>query len=49
MKVGTRHKRCFLLSQSARRGPWNDCANLRTVVETAAQQTPIGLVLAEKS
>src|SRR3974377_920760 len=37
----------FLLSQIARRGPWNDCANLPTVVETAAQQTRIGLVLAD--
>jgi hypothetical protein len=37
----------FLLSQTARRGPWNDCANLPAVVETAAQQTPIGLVLAD--
>jgi hypothetical protein len=37
----------FLLSQSARRGPWNDCANLPTVVETAAQQTRIGLVVAD--
>src|SRR5262249_56034718 len=37
----------YLLSQSARRGPWNDCANLPTVVETAAQQTRIGLVLAD--
>ena len=37
----------FLLSQSARRGPWNDCASLPTVVETAAQQTRIGLVLAD--
>jgi len=37
----------FLLSQSARRGPWNDCANLPTVVEAAAQQTRIGLVLAD--
>ena len=37
----------FLLSQSARRGPWNDCANLPTMVEAASQQTRIGLVLAE--
>ena len=37
----------FLLSQIARRGPWNDCANLPTVVETASQQMPIGLVLAD--
>ena len=37
----------FLLSQIARRGPWNDCANLPAVVETASQQTRIGLVLAD--
>jgi len=37
----------FLLSQTARRGPWNDCANLPAVVEAAAQQTRIGLVLAD--
>ena len=37
----------FLLSQIARRGPWNDCANLPTVVETASQQTRIGMVLAD--
>jgi hypothetical protein len=37
----------FLLSQSARRGPWNDCASLPTVVKMAARRTPIGLVLAD--
>jgi hypothetical protein len=37
----------FLLSQSARRGPWNDCGNLPVLVETAAEETPIGLVLAD--
>ena len=37
----------FLLAQIARRGPWNDCANLPAVVETASHQTPIGLVLAD--
>ena len=37
----------FLLSQIARRGPWNDCANLPAVVEAASQQTRIGLVLAD--
>jgi Transposase DDE domain/Transposase domain (DUF772) len=37
----------FLLSQRARRGPWNDCANLPAVVESAAPQTRIGLVLAD--
>jgi hypothetical protein len=37
----------FLLSQSARRGPWNDCGNLPTVVEAASRRTRIGLVLAD--
>ena len=37
----------FLLSQAARRGPWNDCANLPAVVDAASQQTRIGLVLAD--
>ena len=37
----------FLLSQLARRGPWNDCANLPVVVGAASQETPIGLVLAD--
>ena len=37
----------FILSQLARRGPWNDCGNLPAVVETAAQDTRIGLVLAD--
>jgi len=37
----------FVLSQIARRGPWNDCANLPAVVEAASQQTRIGLVLAD--
>ncbi len=37
----------FLLSQSARRGPWNDCANLPTIVEAASEQMRIGLVLAD--
>jgi len=37
----------FLLSQLARRGPWNDCANLPAVVGAASQETPIGLVLAD--
>jgi len=26
----------FLLSQIARRGPWNDCANLPAVVQAAS-------------
>ena len=37
----------FLLSQMARRGPWNDCANLPAVVAAASQETRIGLVLAD--
>jgi hypothetical protein len=37
----------FVLSQLARRGPWNDCANLPAVVAAASEQTPIGLVLAD--
>ncbi len=37
----------FLLSQIARRGPWNDCANLPAVVQAASEQTRIGLVLAD--
>jgi len=37
----------LLLSQRARPGPWNDCGNLPAVVETASQQTRIGLVLAD--
>jgi hypothetical protein len=37
----------FLLSEIARRGPWNDCANLPTVVAAASERTPIGLVLAD--
>ena len=37
----------FVLSQLARRGPWNDCANLPAVVGAASEQTPIGLVLAD--
>ena len=37
----------FVLAQIARRGPWNDCANLPAVVGAAAEQTRIGLVLAD--
>ena len=37
----------FLLSQIARRGPWNDCANLPAVVAEASRETRIGLVLAD--
>jgi len=37
----------FLLSQMARHGPWNDCANLPAVVGATSQETPIGWVLAD--
>jgi Transposase DDE domain len=36
-----------LLSQIARRGPWNDRGNFPTVVAAASEQTRIGLVLAD--
>ena len=36
-----------VLAQMARRGSWNDCASLPAVVQTASQQTRIGLVLAD--
>jgi hypothetical protein len=39
--------RQLLLSQKARRGPWNDCGNLPGLVEAARRQTRIGLVLAD--
>jgi hypothetical protein len=39
--------RQIVLSQLARRGPWNDCANLPAVVRAASKQTRIGLVLAD--
>jgi hypothetical protein len=37
----------FGLSQLARRGPWNDCANLPALVQAASEQTRIGLALAD--
>src|SRR5579875_1825428 len=37
----------ILLSQSSRRGPWNDCGSLPRVVKAASRQTRIGLVLAD--
>ena len=37
----------ILLSESARRGPWNDGGSLPAVVEKATEQTRIGLVLAD--
>jgi hypothetical protein len=36
-----------LLSQSARRGPWNDGANWPTLVEAASQRTRLGVALAD--
>ena len=45
--VGVDLDQQFLLSQIARRGPWNDCANFPAVVEAASEQTRIGLVLAD--
>jgi DDE family transposase/transposase-like protein DUF772 len=39
--------RQLLLSQAARRGPRNDCANLPTLVEAANQVTPVGVVLTD--
>lgn len=39
--------RQLVLSQVARRGPWNDCANLPALVGAARQVAPIGLVLAD--
>src|ERR1700719_2332743 len=38
----------FVLSQLARRGPWNDCANSPAVVEAASRQTRIGVVLGRR-
>ena len=38
--------RQLLLSQTARRGPWNDCGNLPGLVQAASRQTRIGWVLA---
>ena len=37
----------FLLSQIARCGPRNDCANLPAVFKPASEQTHIGLLLAD--
>jgi Transposase DDE domain/Transposase domain (DUF772) len=39
-------RRC-IVAQTARRGPTNDCAMLRPLVDTAHQRIPIGLVLAD--
>jgi len=37
----------LILAQSARQGPWNDCANLPALVGEAHQHTPVGCVLAD--
>jgi hypothetical protein len=37
----------ILLSQSARRGPWNDCGTLPALVEAASHQARLGVVLAD--
>ena len=39
--------RQLILAQSARQGPWNDCANLPALVAEAHQLMPIGCVLAD--
>ena len=36
-----------VLAPMVRRGPWNDCSNLPTMVEDASQQMRIGVVLAD--
>jgi hypothetical protein len=39
--------RQLILAQSARQGPWNDCANLPSLVAEAHRHTPVGCVLAD--
>ena len=39
--------RQIILAQSARQAPWNDCANLPSLVAEAHQHTPVGCVLAD--
>ena len=39
--------RQLILAQSARQAPWNDCANLPSLVAEAHQHTPVGCVLAD--
>jgi len=45
MAVDVDHR--VILAQTARRGPTNDYATLRPLVDTAHQHVPIGLVLAD--
>jgi len=40
-------KRQFILAQSARQAPWNDCAHLPELVSQAHALTPVGCVLAD--
>src|SRR5919109_3860812 len=39
--------RQLIVAQSARRGPTNDCATLRPLVDAAHQRVPLALVLAD--
>ncbi|MDQ4146864.1 MAG: transposase [Pseudomonadota bacterium] len=39
--------RRLIVAQAARRGPTNDCATLRPLVDAARRRVPIGLVLAD--
>jgi len=39
--------RQLILAQSARQGPWNDRANLPSLVAEAHRHTPVGCVLAD--
>jgi hypothetical protein len=39
--------RQLILAQSARQGPWNDCANLPSLLAEAHQLTPVGCVMAD--
>jgi hypothetical protein len=39
--------RQLILAQSARQGPWNDCANLPSLVAEAHRHAPVGCVLAD--
>jgi IS5 family transposase len=39
--------RQIILAQSARQAPWNDCANLPSLVAEAHQHTPVDCVLAD--
>ena len=39
--------RGLIVAQTARRGPYNDCATLRPLVDAAHRRVPIALVLAD--